>query len=92
MPAYCSGERLGRKHGNHHEDPEDVDRRRREERQYHAQREVAAAVLALAPQGETAAVEYGYVDNPTGDGMVTRFANGIKMILSCGKTWWRGSS
>ena len=41
--------------------------------------------------GDTAAVEYGYVDNPTGDGMVTRFDNGIKMILSRGNKWWRGS-
>jgi hypothetical protein len=39
--------------------------------------------------GDTSAVEYGYVNNPTGDGMVTRFANGIKMILQ--KEGWRGS-
>ncbi len=45
---------------------------------------------------DTAAVEYGYVKNDSGDGMVTRFANGIRMILnrggwegSCGG--WRGS-
>ncbi|MEW6237665.1 MAG: Gfo/Idh/MocA family oxidoreductase [Candidatus Omnitrophota bacterium] len=29
----------------------------------------------------TSAIEYSYVDNPTGDGMVTKFANGIEMIL-----------
>jgi predicted dehydrogenase len=40
---------------------------------------------------DTSAVEYGYVNNPTGDGMVTRFPNGVKMILSRGKQWWRGS-
>jgi hypothetical protein len=39
----------------------------------------------------TSAVEYEYVDNPTGDEMVTRFANGVKMILSRGDKWWRGS-
>ncbi|HEV56093.1 MAG TPA: Gfo/Idh/MocA family oxidoreductase [Phycisphaerales bacterium] len=45
---------------------------------------------------DTSAVEYGYVKNDSGDGMVTRFANGIRMILnrggwegSCGG--WRGS-
>ena len=36
-------------------------------------------------------VAYEYVDNPTGDGMVTTFANGVKMILSRGDKWWRGS-
>jgi predicted dehydrogenase len=39
--------------------------------------------------GSTSAVEYKYVNNPTGDGMVTRFANGIKMILQ--RDGWRGS-
>lgn len=39
----------------------------------------------------TSAVEYGYVNNPTGDGMVTRFANGVEMILSRGDKWWHGS-
>ncbi|UCG59523.1 MAG: Gfo/Idh/MocA family oxidoreductase [Phycisphaerales bacterium] len=38
---------------------------------------------------DTSAVEYNYVNNKTGDGMVTRFANGIKMILQLGG--WRGS-
>ena len=40
---------------------------------------------------DTSAVEYGYVNNPTGDGMVTKFANGIKMVLSRGNKWWHGS-
>ena len=39
----------------------------------------------------TSAIEYGYVNNPTGDGMVTVFANGVKMILSRGDQWWHGS-
>ena len=38
---------------------------------------------------DTSAIEYEYVNNPTGDGMVTRFANGIKMILQM--KGWRGS-
>jgi len=41
--------------------------------------------------GETSAVEYKYVNNPTGDGMVTRFANGINMVLSRGDKYWHGS-
>ncbi len=40
---------------------------------------------------DTSPVHYAYVDNPSGDGMVTTFANGAKMILSRGKKWWRGS-
>ncbi len=40
---------------------------------------------------DTAAVKYHYVNNPTGDGMVTEFANGIKMVLSRGDQWWHGS-
>jgi len=39
----------------------------------------------------TSAVEYTYVNNPTGDGMVTVFPNGVKMILSRGDQWWHGS-
>ena len=39
----------------------------------------------------TSAIHYGYVKNDTGDGMVTRFANGIKMVLSRGDQWWHGS-
>ncbi len=34
---------------------------------------------------------YEYVNNPTGDGMVTHFANGAKMILSRGDKYWHGS-
>jgi hypothetical protein len=41
--------------------------------------------------GDSSPVEYQYVDNPTGDGMVTRFADGKQMILHRGKQWWRGS-
>jgi len=40
---------------------------------------------------DTAAVEYQYVNNPTGDGMVTVFPNGVKMILSRGNQYWHGS-
>ena len=40
---------------------------------------------------DTSPVEYQYVNNTTGDGMVTTFANGTKMILSRGDKWWRGS-
>jgi hypothetical protein len=41
--------------------------------------------------GETSPVEYEYVANDSGDGMVTHFANGIKMILSRGDKYWHGS-
>lgn len=40
---------------------------------------------------DTSPVEYEYVNNPTGDGMVTRFANGAKMTLHRGDQWWHGS-
>jgi hypothetical protein len=40
---------------------------------------------------DTSAVEYHYVPNETGDGMITKFANGARMILSRGDKWWRGS-
>jgi len=42
---------------------------------------------------DTAAIEYGYVKNESGDGMVTKFANGIRMILErdMDKKYWRGS-
>jgi predicted dehydrogenase len=40
---------------------------------------------------DTSAIHYGYVNNPTGDGMVTTFANGTKMILSRGDKYWHGS-
>ena len=39
----------------------------------------------------TSAVEYEYVNNESGDGMVTHFANGVKMILSRGNQYWHGS-
>jgi GFO/IDH/MocA oxidoreductase family protein len=31
--------------------------------------------------GDTSAIEYSYVNNDSGDGMVTKFANGINMVL-----------
>jgi predicted dehydrogenase len=40
---------------------------------------------------ETSPVHYQYVQNETGDGMVTTFANGAKMVLSRGDKYWRGS-
>jgi predicted dehydrogenase len=39
----------------------------------------------------TSAVEYHYVHNTSGDGMVARFANGVSMVLSRGDKWWHGS-
>ncbi|MBI4658254.1 MAG: Gfo/Idh/MocA family oxidoreductase [Verrucomicrobia bacterium] len=39
----------------------------------------------------TSPVEYEYVNNPTGDGMVTVFPKGVKMVLSRGNQWWKGS-
>ena len=41
--------------------------------------------------GDTSPVEYGYVDNDNGDGMVCRFANGQKLVLSRGDAYWHGS-
>lgn len=40
---------------------------------------------------ESSPVEYEYVANDSGDGMVTHFANGVRMILSRGTKHWRGS-
>jgi len=40
---------------------------------------------------DTCPVEYGYVNNISGDGMVTRFKNGTKMILSRGEKHFHGS-
>lgn len=42
---------------------------------------------------DTSAVKYHYVPNDSGDGMVTEFANGIKMVLErdVEKKYWRGS-
>ncbi|MCD6304085.1 MAG: Gfo/Idh/MocA family oxidoreductase [Planctomycetes bacterium] len=40
---------------------------------------------------DTSPVEYEYVNNNSGDGMVTHFANGTRMILSRGNKYWHGS-
>ena len=40
---------------------------------------------------DTSPVEYEYVDNDSGDGMVTHFADGRRLILSRGSKYWRGS-
>ncbi|MBN1845600.1 MAG: Gfo/Idh/MocA family oxidoreductase [Sedimentisphaerales bacterium] len=42
---------------------------------------------------DTSAVEYGYVNNDSGDHMVTRFANGIEMVLErdMESRYWHGS-
>jgi predicted dehydrogenase len=40
----------------------------------------------------TSAIAYEYVDNPYGDGLVARFANGVKMILSRNNECWPGYS
>jgi predicted dehydrogenase len=39
--------------------------------------------------GLSSAVSYAYVNNPTGDGMVARFANGVRMVLQ--REGWRGT-
>jgi predicted dehydrogenase len=39
----------------------------------------------------TSAVEYNYVNNTSGDGMVAKFANGVSMVLSRGDKYWHGS-
>jgi len=41
--------------------------------------------------GDASAIRYQYVKNETGDGMVTEFANGTKMVLSRGDQYWHGS-
>ncbi len=41
---------------------------------------------------DTSGVEYEYVNNPTGDGMVIRFAGGVKMILALNKDCWSSYS
>ncbi len=38
---------------------------------------------------QTSAVEYQYVKNESGDGMVTKFANGVRMVLQ--REGWHGS-
>jgi hypothetical protein len=40
---------------------------------------------------DTSPVHYQYVNNSSGDGMVTTFANGAKLILSRGDKYWHGS-
>jgi hypothetical protein len=40
---------------------------------------------------DSSPVDYRYVDNPTGDGMVTTFASGVRMVLSRGDKYWHGS-
>ena len=39
--------------------------------------------------GDTSPVFYGYVNNDSSDGMVTRFANGVEMVLQ--RAGWHGS-
>ncbi len=41
--------------------------------------------------GETSPVEYEYVHNDSGDGMITRFASGVQLILSRGNKYWHGA-
>jgi len=40
---------------------------------------------------DTSPVHYEYINNATGDGMVTTFANGAKLVLSLGDKHWHGS-
>ena len=40
---------------------------------------------------ELSPIEYEYVPNDSGDGMVTHFENGVRMILSRGNKYWHGS-
>lgn len=40
---------------------------------------------------ESSPIEYEYVPNDSGDGMVTHFASGVRMILSRGNKYWYGS-
>jgi class 3 adenylate cyclase len=39
----------------------------------------------------TSPVHYEYVDNLSGDGMVARFADGTKLVLSRGDKYWHGA-
>jgi hypothetical protein len=41
--------------------------------------------------GETSPVEYEYVPNDSGDGMITHFADGTRLIFSRGDKYWHGS-
>ncbi|MBN2506752.1 MAG: Gfo/Idh/MocA family oxidoreductase [Verrucomicrobia bacterium] len=49
----------------------------------------AQCQVAIAA-ADTSPIEYQYVNNDSGDGMVTRFANGIRMILNRGG--WQGTA
>lgn len=40
---------------------------------------------------ESSPIEYEYVPNDSGDGMVAHFANGVRLILSRGNKYWHGS-
>ena len=57
--------------------------------------ELGAHTFAQAQAGldmsETSPVHYQYVNNESGDGMVCRFANGAKLVLSQGNKHWDGS-
>jgi predicted dehydrogenase len=50
--------------------------------------QVQAGINAL----DTSAVEYEYVENQTGDGLVARFANGVKLVLRVQLDCWGGVS
>ncbi|MFO1490604.1 MAG: hypothetical protein U1F87_06770, partial [Kiritimatiellia bacterium] len=50
-----------------------------------------AQAQAGLDMSNTSPVDYQYVPNDSGDGMTTRFANGVKMILSRGNKYWHGS-
>jgi hypothetical protein len=39
----------------------------------------------------TSAVEYQYVKNASGDGMVVKFGNGVQMVLARGDKYWHGA-
>jgi hypothetical protein len=41
--------------------------------------------------GESSPIEYEYVPNDSGDGMITHFANGVRMVLSRENKYWHGS-
>lgn len=40
---------------------------------------------------ELSPIEYEYVPNDSGDGMITHFENGVRMVLSRGNKYWHGS-
>ena len=41
---------------------------------------------------DTSAIEYEYVHNPAGDGLVAHYANGVRLILSLKQDCWPGVS